>query len=259
MHPLTAEEIGAKFSVDRALRFGMLPTAWVDPDPQDYLDSYAATYLEEDVRQEGLTRNVGAFARFLEVTTFSQGQPLNVSAVSRECAVSRKVAEDYFQILDDLLLSVQVPVFTRRAKRELAAHSKFYWFDVGVYRSLRPRGPLDSADELDGVALETLVLQHLRALNDALELGYSIHHWRSRSGLEVDFVLYGERGLLAFEVKRNRVVRLQDLRGLREFGADYPEAKLCMFSGGRESLRQGDIEIVPIADGLRGLRARLEG
>lgn len=259
MHPLTAEEIGARFSIGHALRFGMLPTVWVAPDPKQYLDGCAATYFEEEVRQEGLTRNVGAFARFLEVTTFSQAQPLNVSAVSRECAVSRRVAEDYFQILDDLLLAVQVPMFTRRAKRALAAHSKFFWFDAGVYRALRPRGPLDSADEIDGAALETLVLQNLRALNDGLELGYAIHHWRSRSGLEVDFVLYGERGLLAFEVKRSREPRPQDLRALKEFGADYPEAKLCLFYGGKATLRQGDIDVVPVEHGLRDLRARLEG
>jgi uncharacterized protein len=259
MHPLTAEEVGKKFSIEHALRFGMLPTVWVDSDPKEYLASYAAMYVDEEVRQEGLTRNIGAFSRFLEVTTLSQGQPLNVSSVARDCAVNRKVVEDYFAILQDLLLSVHLPVFHRRAKRALVAHPKFYWFDTGVYRALRPRGPLDVSEEIDGAALETLVLQHLRALNDTLDLGYSIHYWRSRGGLEVDFVLYGERGLHAIEVKRSRQPRPQDLSALSEFGSDYPAAKLCLFYGGKTKLRQGNIDIVPVDVGLKELRTRIGG
>lgn len=103
---------------------------------------------------------------------------------------------------EDLLLAVRLPVFTRRSKRAMAAHPKFYFFDAGVFRALRPRGPLDSPAELDGAALETLFLQEIRALNEYRRLDYNLYYWRSSSGLEVDLVLYGERGLRALEIKR---------------------------------------------------------
>lgn len=111
-----------------------------------YLKSYIQTYLKEEIDQEGLTRNLAAFARFLEAASFSQAQPLNISTVADDCHVDRKVTEGYFKILEDLLIAERVPVFTRRAKRKMARHPKFFFFDCGVYQAIRPRGPLDSLD-----------------------------------------------------------------------------------------------------------------
>ena len=97
-----------------------------------------------------------------------------------------------------MLISFRLPVFSKRAKRDVIAQSKFYYFDAGVYLSLRPRGPLDISSERHGPALETLFLQHLRAMNDYYYLAYEIYFWRTQSQLEVDFILYGEKGLFAF-------------------------------------------------------------
>jgi predicted AAA+ superfamily ATPase len=152
---------------------------------------------------------------------------------------------------------VRLPVFSRRAKRRLTAHPKFYYFDAGVYRALRPRGPLGTEEEVDGAALETLFLVHLRALNDAFDLGYELHHWRTGNGLEVDFVLYGERGLFAFEVKRSARVRDEDLAPLLAFRADYPMARAYyVHTGGQHGHARG-IEVVPMARALKDLHETL--
>jgi predicted AAA+ superfamily ATPase len=253
MHPLTAAELGDTFDLERSLRFGQLPGAYVESDPRAYLRSYVHTYLKEEVQQEGLTRNLGAFARFLEAASFSQGAILNISAVARDARVDRKVVEDYFAILEDLLIAVRLPPFTRRAKRRLTAHPKFYIFDAGVYRTLRPRGPLDHPAEIDGAALETLLLQELRAANDYGDLGYTLHYWRTAAGAEVDFIAYGERGLLAFEVKRAGRVGLADLRSLAAFRADYPMAKAWLVYGGNRRYREEGIEVIPMDLCLREL------
>lgn len=253
MHPLTAVEMGSDFDLREALRYGLLPAVRTEPDRSKFLESYVRTYLEEEVRQEGLTRNLAAFARFLEAASFSQGSAMNVSAVARECAVERKVVESYFGILTDLMIAHQIPVFTRRAKRRLARHPKFYFFDVGVFRTLRPAGPLDTPEEAEGPALETLVLQNLMAINDALDLGYAIHYWRTSDGTEVDFVLYGDRGLLAIEVKRGRRVSPADVAGLRSFLADYPMARALLVYGGDRRLNIGGVDTRPLADFLTQL------
>ena len=126
MHPLTAAEMGKDFDLGRALRFGLLPAVPSEDDPRRFLDSYVHTYLEQEVKQEGYTRNLAAFARFLEAASFSQGAVLNMSAVARECSVERKVVENYYGILDDLMIAHQIPVFTKRSKRRLAFHPKFF-------------------------------------------------------------------------------------------------------------------------------------
>lgn len=138
LHPFTALELGKDFDLKRALRWGCLPLACTSEGPRDYLMSYAATYLREEAQQEGLARNIGAFGRFLEAASFSQGSVLNMAAVARERAVSAKVVEDYCSILEDLLIAVRLPVFSKRAKRRLIAHPKFYYFDIPLV-SPRPR------------------------------------------------------------------------------------------------------------------------
>jgi predicted AAA+ superfamily ATPase len=257
MHPLTAVELGDRFDLAHSLRYGHLPTVYVDSDPKPYLASYVGTYLREEVRAEALTRNLEAFSRFLVAASLSQASVLSISTVARDLGMSRKTVEGYFALLDDLLLSFRLPVFTRRARRPMTAHDKFYFFDAGVYRALRPRGPLDAPEEIDGPAIETLVLQELRATNDNHDLGYRLSYWRTRDGKEVDFVLYGERGLVAIEVKRSGVFRESDLRELRLFAADYPVARCVLLYGGARAYVVDGIRVLPLAKALRELPALL--
>jgi predicted AAA+ superfamily ATPase len=244
-HPLTATELGDDFDLAHSLRFGQLPCAYTETDPKAYLESYVKTYLEQEIRQEGLTRNLGAFARFLEAASFSQGSPLNISAVAQECSVERKVVENYFNILEDLLVAVRLPVFTKKAKRRLSLHPKFYFFDAGVFRTLRPNGPLDTPQEADGPALETLLLEELLAINASLDLGYRMFYWRTANNVEVDFVLYGERGFYAFEVKRSARFNAASLKGLLAFKTDYPTANVYLLYGGSRRLFVKGVHIVP--------------
>jgi uncharacterized protein len=257
MHPFTATELGKRFDLAHAIRFGMLPSVWMVPDPTEYLKSYVGTYLREEVQHEALVRNLASFSRFLEASSFSQGAILNVQTVAADCGINRKTVENHFDLLEDLLLAVRLPVFGRRAKRKLTAHPKFYFFDAGVYRAIRPRGPLDSNDEIDGAAIETLVLQALRAENANHDLGYELFFWRTVDQKEVDFVLYGERGLHAFEVKRSSRFREEDIAALRLFCDDYPEAAGCLLYGGRQRYKFGPIEVVPLGEGLASLAERL--
>jgi predicted AAA+ superfamily ATPase len=259
MHPLVAEEMGADFDLNRALRFGLLPSIAGHAAPHEYLKSYVQTYLREEIQQEGLTRNLGNFARFLETASFFQGSPVNVAEIARESALDRKVVDSYFGILDDLMVGLRLPVFAKRARRRLVAHPKFYFFDAGVYRTIRPMGPLDSPEEADGASLETLCLQELRALNDMLGLEYEVFFWRTSDGAEVDFVLYGPRGLLAFEVKRSSRYSRSDLTGLRALKADYPIAQCYLFYGGEHPRVEDDIQILPLQQGFSRLAQILSG
>lgn len=245
MHPFMAAELGAEFDLQRALQIGLVPLVWNAPDPAATLRAYASLYLREEVQAEALVRNVGAFARFLEAISFSHGSLLNLAEVARECQVSRKTVEGYLEILEDLLLSFRVPVFTRRAKRHLAAHDKFYYFDAGVFRSLRPAGPIDRPEEIEGMALEGLVAQHLRAWIAYRGLGEQLFYWRTKSGSEVDFVIYGPNTFCAWEVKRAARVHSTDLRALKAFREDYPEAKLGLLYMGQEQLEIDGIAVIP--------------
>ena len=253
MHPLTAVEQQESFNLRDSVQLGHLPARFSESDPAKYLKDYVQTYLREEVMQESLTRNIAHFAHFLEVASFSQGATINISAVAREAHIERSVAENYFSILEDLLIAVRLPVFSRKAKRKLISQKKFYFFDAGVFRAIRPVGPLDSDAEIDGPALETLVFQELRAVNDYYDYGYQLFFWRTRSSLEVDFVLYGPRGLLAIKIKRSTQIQPKDTRALREFKKDYPPAKCFVFYGGPSPVYMDDVTVLPVEHALRNL------
>ncbi len=253
MHPFTAHELGTDFDLRRALQIGLVPLVWNAADPAATLRAYAALYLREEVQAEALVRDIGAFARFLEAISFSHGSLLNLAEIARECAVGRKTVEAYLGILEDLLLSFRLPVFSRRAKRHLVAHEKFYYFDAGVFRSLRPAGPLDRPEEIEGMALEGLVAQHLRAWIAYRNGDDRLYYWRTKSGSEVDFVVYGPTVFRAYEVKRAARVQPRDLRALKAFREDYPEADVALLYLGAERLQIDGIPVLPCDDFLRQL------
>lgn len=253
MHPFMAAELGEAFVFQRALRIGLVPLVWNALEPDQTLRAYASLYLREEVQAEALVRDVGAFARFLEAISFSHGSLLNLAEVGRECQVGRKTVEGYLGILEDLLLSFRIPVFTKRAKRHLVAHEKFFYFDAGVYRSLRPAGPLDRPEEIEGMALEGLVAQHLRAWCAYREGEARLYYWRTKSGSEVDFVVYGPDVFVGIEVKRSGNVHSTDLRALRAFRDDYPEAAVFLLYLGTDRLVIDGIPCVPCDEFLRRL------
>ena len=252
-HPFTAVELGKQFDLLRSLQYGHLPSAYLGKSPKVYLKGYILNYLKNEVKQEGLTRNLGAFSRFLEVASFSQGGVLNYTEIAREASVDRMVVMNYFDILEDLLVGMRLPVFTKKAKRRLVMHHKFYYFDVGVYRTIRPMGPLDMLESVSGATMETLLLQEIRAINDALDLGYEIFYWRTPNKVEVDFVLYGEKGIIAIECKSSQRLTSEMFRGLKNFKADYPIAKSYLVYGGTRREYREDIQVIGVQEFLQTL------
>ncbi len=103
------------------------------------------------------------------------------------------------------------------------------------------------------------MLQELRAHNEARGLGYELSYWHTRQRDEVDFVLYGERGLHAFEVKLTSTFRPADLAGLRAFRDEYPVAKCRLLYGGERAYEVDGFEVLPVAEALPKLGALLGG
>jgi predicted AAA+ superfamily ATPase len=253
MHPFMAAELKEQFSLETSLQLGMLPLVLGASDPSSVLKGYVGIYLEQEIKAEAAVRSVESFARFLEALSFSQASVLNLSNIARESQVRRSTVTSYLEIAQELLIAGTLPVFSRRAGRVASTHPKFFYFDCGVYRSLRPSGPLDRGSEIDGVALETLVYQHLKAWIDNGDNGSRLYFWRTLSGMEVDFVIYGEETFFAIEVKNSTRVRPEDLRGLAAFTDDYPEAKAIVLYRGDQRLKLKNVLAIPVLDFLKKL------
>lgn len=245
-HPFLFNEIKDKYEENDILKIGLLPIVFSSTTPKETLEAYVSLYIKEEVQQESLVRNIGNFTRFLEAISFSHGSLLNISNVARECEIERKVVENYVKILEDILLADRLQVFSKRAKRAIVKHPKFYFFDTGVFYTLRPKGPLDNPEEIDGAALEGLIFQQLKTWNAYSNNPYQIFFWRSQGGAEVDFILYGEKNIYAIEVKNTNRIRPADLRSLKEFAKDYPQSRQIFLYRGENQLRRNNILCMPV-------------
>lgn len=253
MHPFIACEMQDDFDLKKILKTGAIPLVWSSVNSEDTLKSYIELYLEQEIKAEGIVRNLDQFIRFLEAVTFSHGQVLNAADIARECEVKRNSVVGYLQILEDLLIAKQIPVFTKRAKRLLVQHNKFYLFDPGVFNELRPKGFIDRVEEIEGQALEGLVFLHLQAWIDYGLTKAKIFYWRTRAGSEVDFIVYGEDCFFAIEVKNSNPVRPEDLTALKSFKSDYPECTTLLLYRGQDRLKIQDILCLPIESFLKNL------
>jgi predicted AAA+ superfamily ATPase len=254
LHPFMATELGVDFNLQEALQFGSLPLVNQAPNKEAVLQAYISLYLKEEIQAEGLTRNIGSFARFLEAFSFSHGSVLNTTNIARECEVNRKTTENYIGILKDLLLSYELSVFTTHAKRDLIKSAKVYYFDAGVFNVIRPKGFLDQPGTIVGASLEGLVLQNIIAWNDYSTKKSKIHFWHTTTDIEVDFVIYNDKELIAIEVKHSKNVAPQDVKSLRIFLSDYPMAKCILLYRGEGRRMQNGILCVPVEEFLLNLR-----
>ena len=127
-------EQGERFDLDRTLRYGSLPAVVTGSASAafDLLSSYAETYLREEVQAEALVRNLGGFARFLDVVAAENGGIVNASAVGRDASLATRTVQEYYQILEDTLIGYRLEAWRKspRARLVAPAHESFYNNDL---------------------------------------------------------------------------------------------------------------------------------
>ena len=209
LHPFIFSELKEHFKLLKALNNGLIPSIYFSDSPEQDLKAYAGDYIKEEIAAEGLTRNVPAFSRFLQVAAMCNGLLINYTNISNDAQVPSSTVQEYFQILRDTLVGFDVPAWKKSLKRKPISTSKFYFFDVGVVRYLQNRSVLKEGSPEFGDAFETYLAHELKAFVDYNNLG-DLCYWRSKSGYEVDFIFKNT----AVEVKAKKNVSERDLRGI---------------------------------------------
>lgn len=250
LHPLTAGELGARFDLRRALHRGLLPSIYFSQDADADLEAYAGDYLHEEIVAESATRNIPAFSRFLKVAALCNGTIVNFTNVANDAQVPRTTVYEYFEILRDTLLLHELPAWKESARRKPIRSSKYYFFDVGVVRSLQGRSIAPGTREF-GDAFETYLMHELACWRDYAG-GDPLTFWRSTSGFEVDFII-GDH--TAVEVKAKQNVAAVDLKSLRALAEEGKLKRLLCVSLEPRIRRVGDITILPYREFLKSLWA----
>lgn len=230
LYPLTFSEI-PDFDLLKALQHGLIPYHY-DADKQfidDYLQAYVDIYLTDEIRNEGLVRNLKGFARFLDVAGHSNGEMINANNIARHCGIDRTTVQGYYQILVDTMLGYNIFPYSKKVKRDLiTATPKFYLFDVGVANYISRSRPETLKGIIAGKCFEHFILMELLAYIGYTRKRIDISYWRTKTGLEVDFILGSAN--IAIEVKISEQVHQQDLKGLIAFCEEHTHTKAIVVS-----------------------------
>ena len=257
LYPLTCEEMGFTVSAEQLIRYGAMPLSVAAPDDEareEFLRAYVTTYLAEEIKAEGLVRNLGGFSRFLEVASLAAGQRTNVSGIARDAGISRDTVRGYFDVLVDTLVGHWLPAYRPRAKIKEVSLPKFYWFDPGVLHAAAGGFDQPRPADWDGVLLEHLVLHEIRSHVHYEAVKGSLGYWATPGGSEVDFVWWHGRNVVAIEVKHGREYRRDYGKGIEAFLSGRKARSYVVYLGDREMVVE-DTRVLPLESFLRRLHA----
>lgn len=227
MEPFSLQEFPAK-DLDERILYGSLPgilAVGVLSDRETDLEAYVTTYLEEEIRAEAVVRNLGDFARFLELAASESGSIINLRKLSQEIGVSHTTIGAYYRILEDCLIAERIePLTQSKTRKKLTKSEKYLFFDLGVRRLAAHEGTKLPRDTM-GLLFEQFVgLELLRSIHTNGRRA-NLRFWRDPDGPEVDWVV-DENGIyIPIEVKWTENPMPGDVRHLEVFLSEYKSAK----------------------------------
>jgi uncharacterized protein len=257
LYPLTCEELGADFDLDKTLNWGSLPavyTAGSDQLRAAILRSYVATYLSQEIREEQIVRRLDPFVRFLEVAAQASGSIVNYSAIGRDCQVDTKAVTRYFQILEDTLIGFSLPAFSRSIRKQQNQAPKFYLFDLGVQRALRGAltVPVVQGNYGYGRAFEQFIVLEIYRLNNYLHRDLKLSYLRTKDDAEIDLIIEDPQGPhWLLEIKSSVQVSDQDAGKLGRFLPDFSTGCALILSRDTAARRVGDVQVTPWRAGIK--------
>lgn len=241
LFPFTTAELN-EYDLPRIVNHGLIPKHYLEANPKRSLTSYIYDYIEEEINAEALTRNVPAFAKFLEAVALTHGELINYANIGRDCGVSPKTVREYYQILEDTLLGHTLEPWRRSKNRRLIETAKFYLFDVGVVKSLKGLQIIQPKTVEFGNAFEHFLIEEIRAYLSYEEKTLPMSFWRTSTGLEVDLIL-GQLDV-AIEFKAKEKVGLNDLKGMKALLEDQKVKKALIVCLETSKRKVGDILIL---------------
>ena len=257
LFPFVSAEI-PDFDLHRALNNGMLPRHYLVADPSKRIQAYIGDYLQQEIVEEAIVRQLDAFTRFLQVAALSNTEIVNYTNIAQDCGVSAKTVKEYFAILEETMLGFYLPAYTKVIKRKLIQSPKFYYFDVAIPNHLLHRKILQPGTDIYGHALEHFVVQELRAfVSYTFGEDKIMSYWRTLDNkYEVDVMICDaltHQVEVAIEVKSADHVVSSDTKGLKAFSEEHPDAKQILLSMEERPRMLNGIEVWPVTQFLQGL------
>lgn len=201
------------------LVFGNLPGLYQE-DPSSWaetLSAYVELYIENEIRQEHIVQDMGAFARFLRLAALESGQCVNFTKLAGAVGVAVNTLRNFYQVLEDTYVGIRIPPFGRSRKRILQA-PRFIIFDPGVRHILAELPLNDALLKLDaGHIFEQWVLTELYYRCRCHGKEYRLSTWQTSTGAEVDAIIETPAEVIPVEVKWTESPSPRDAQHIETF------------------------------------------
>jgi len=213
--------------IEERMAFGELPGIALlsDEDRSTVLKSFVSVHLEEEIRREALVKDWGAFVNFLRLAAHESGQITNFLAIARETGVSLPTVKAHYQLLEDMFIGFSVPAYARSPRKNLLSTPRFFFFDLGIRHAAAGLVPDRNVVRTDPgrffeqwVGIE--IWKRLQYRNEG-----RLHHFRTKDGAEVDFIVELNERIIPIEVKWTDKPCVQDATHLAAFLRDHPRVK----------------------------------
>lgn len=256
LFPLSQLELADHFSLETALAWGSLPKIFslqTDDERMEFLQTYALTYLKEEIQLEQLVRNLDPFRRFLEVAAQSDGRVVNFLNIARDTGTDPKTVKSYYEILEDTLVGFYLESFHTSVRKRIKVSPKFFFFDLGVSRALSRQLTMKAVKSTSyyGELFERLVILELHHQEAYLNREYRMTFLQTEDDAEIDLVVERPgKPLVLIEIKSSDQIREDMLRPLRHFEKDFPKAMFFCFSNDPVEKKFGKITAIHWRKGL---------
>ena len=241
--PIAACELEYEVEEENFLKYGSLPEIVSLKNRQlieKILSTYAAVYVREEIQAESLVRSLPGFLRFLNVAAQCSGGYLDLSKMAKQAKIPRQSAARHFEILEDTLLAYRLENDPGLSDRDLVKHPRFFFFDVGVLNALLGSFAL-SSDRI-GLIFEHMFVSQLYASFFARDISPQVHTFRTRGGLEVDFIVKIGDEVIAIEAISGRSVSDHDIAPLLQLDRYYGK-RIKRFVAYRGSIEQKESSV----------------
>jgi len=220
-------------------------------DPSDWLRSYAATYVERDVRSISNVGDLVTFQRFVELCAGRTAQLLNYSSLAKDCGVTQPTAKAWLSVLETSFLTFRLPAFHSNARKRLVKMPKLHFHDTGLacwLLGIRSPDHLRS-HPLRGALFETWVVSEIQKhrMNRGEPAGLSFY--RDRDAAEADLIVeHADRSTLV-EARASETASTNVFDGTRRVRdyLDRPKrpCDVVVVYGGNEAQARSSGKLVP--------------
>lgn len=220
--PLSYTELAKQWNIHLNTIYGCYPQVQVEAEKSLYLKNLFQDYINKDIIEILKIRNADIMRQLLVLVAHCSGQLINYQQLATDCRVSIQTIQHYLNVLENTYVLMSVKPFVGNKRTEITSNPIYYFIDNGFRnQALNNFTHLENRTDL-GLLIQSAVFQELYKFKTQHYLTLDIHYWRTKSGAEVDFVLYkNQETIIPLEVKYKNLASLTVTRGYRSFLQAY--------------------------------------